>query len=39
MRVTQAGFYNQASQQMREQQAKVFETQAQLSSGKKLQQP
>ena len=39
MRVTQAGFYNQASQQMREQQAKVFETQAQLSSGKKLQKP
>jgi flagellar hook-associated protein 3 FlgL len=39
MRVTQASFYNQATQQMREQQAKVFETQAQLSSGKKLLKP
>jgi len=39
MRVTQAGFYNQATQQMGKQQAKVFETQAQLSSGKKILRP
>jgi flagellar hook-associated protein 3 FlgL len=39
MRVTQAGFYNQATRQMSEQQAKVFETQAQLSSGKKILSP
>jgi len=39
MRVTQAGFYNQATQQMGKQQAKVFDTQAQLSSGKKLLRP
>jgi len=39
MRVTQAGFYNQASQQLGKQQAKVFETQAQLSSGKNILKP
>ena len=39
MRVTQVGFYNQATQQMGKQQAKVFETQAQLSSGKKILRP
>ena len=39
MRVTQAGFYNQATKQMAEQQSKVFETQAQLSSGKKMLRP
>ncbi len=39
MRVTQAGFYNSATNQMQEQQAKVFETQAQLSSGKKIDKP
>ena len=39
MRVTQAGFYNKATQQMGNQQAKVFETQAQLSSGKKILRP
>ena len=39
MRVTQAGFYNQGTKQMAEQQSKVFETQAQLSSGKKLLRP
>jgi len=39
MRVTQAGFYNQATQQMGKQQSKVFETQAQLSSGKKILRP
>jgi flagellar hook-associated protein 3 FlgL len=39
MRVTQAGFYNQATQQMGKQQAKVFETQEQLASGKKILRP
>ena len=39
MRVTQAGFYNQAAQQLGKQQAKVFETQAQLSSGKNILKP
>jgi flagellar hook-associated protein 3 FlgL len=39
MRVTQAGFYNQASQQLGKQQAKVFETQALLSSGKNILKP
>jgi flagellar hook-associated protein 3 FlgL len=39
MRVTQASFYNQATQQMGKQQAKVFETQEQLASGKKLLRP
>ena len=39
MRITQVGFYNQATQQMGNQQAKVFETQAQLSSGKKILRP
>jgi flagellar hook-associated protein 3 FlgL len=39
MRVTQTGFYNQATKQMAEQQSKVFETQAQLSSGKKRLRP
>lgn len=39
MRVTQPGFYNQATQQMGKQQAKVHETQEQLSSGKKILSP
>jgi len=39
MRVTQAGFYNQATLQMGKQQAKVFETQEQLASGKKILRP
>jgi|TARA_B110000211_G_scaffold53744_1_gene59483 flagellar hook-associated protein 3 FlgL len=39
MRVTQVGFYNQATQQMGKQQSKVFETQGQLSSGKKILRP
>lgn len=39
MRVTQVGFYNQGTQQMGKQQAKVFETQAQLASGKKILKP
>ena len=39
MRVTQAGFYNQATQQMGKQQTKVFETQEQLASGKKILRP
>lgn len=39
MRVTQAGFYNSAISQMQEQQAKVHETQTQLSSGKKIAKP
>jgi flagellar hook-associated protein 3 FlgL len=39
MRVTQPGFYNQATQQMGKQQAKVHETQEQLASGKKILSP
>ncbi len=39
MRVTQVGFYNQATQQIGKQQSKVFETQGQLSSGKKILRP
>ena len=39
MRVTQAGFYTQSTQQMSNQQSKVFETQAQLASGKKILRP
>jgi flagellar hook-associated protein 3 FlgL len=39
MRVTHTGFYNQATQQMGKQQAKVFETQEQLASGKKISRP
>jgi flagellar hook-associated protein 3 FlgL len=39
MRVTQPGFYNQATQQMGKQQAKVLETQEQLASGKKILSP
>ena len=39
MRVTQSGFYNQSTQQMGKQQAKVFETQEQLASGKKILRP
>ena len=39
MRVTQAGFYNSAVSQMQQQQTKVFETQEQLSSGKKIAKP
>ncbi len=39
MRVTQTGFYNSATRQMQEQQAKVYETQTQLSSGKKIAKP
>ena len=39
MRITQAGFYNKATEQMNQQQAKVFDTQSQLSSGKKMLRP
>jgi flagellar hook-associated protein 3 FlgL len=39
MRVTQPGFYTQATQQMGKQQAKVFDTQEQLASGKKMLAP
>lgn len=39
MRVTQAGLYNSAISQMQQQQTKVFETQEQLASGKKIAKP
>ena len=39
MRITQAGFYNKATEQMNLQKSKVFDTQSQLSSGKKMLRP
>lgn len=39
MRISQSSFFSQISRQLTDQQSRVFQTQAQISSGQRLQQP